>query len=62
MASKILKFDDIYSIYQLVEAYPNKFKDFLEEFVACDNDDRANNSDEKVMKTMFLYFFELMGI
>ena len=61
MAAKLIKFDQVYSIFGLVEHYPNKFKESLEELVACPEGGKAN-TDKTILKTMFLYFFELMGV
>jgi hypothetical protein len=46
----------------LVETYPNKLKEFLEELIACEDEGEPILSNEVVLKTFFLYFFELMGI
>jgi hypothetical protein len=62
MISKIEKFDRLNSIYSLVENYPSKFKDFIEEFISCNEEEEPNASDSTVIKTIFLYFFELLGI
>ena len=61
MSAKLVKFDQVYSIYGLVEQYPNKFKDVLDELIACPDSEEAN-SDKTILKTVFLYFHELMGV
>lgn len=61
MANKLIKFDQVYSIFGLVENYPNKFKEVLDELVACPDDEEAN-SDKTVLKTVILYFLELLGV
>lgn len=59
---KIKKFDGLRSIYSLAHHYPGKLKDFIEELVACDDEGAPILSDSAVLKTLFLYFYELMGI
>ena len=61
MATKLIKFDKVYSIYGLVEHYPNKFKETLEQLVASPEESQAN-SDKTIIKTVFLYFLELIGV
>ena len=61
MSAKLIKFDQVYSIYGLVEHYPNKFKEVLDELIACPEGEEAN-SDKTILKTIFLYFLELMGV
>ena len=62
MINKILKFDGINSIYALVDNYTSKFKEFIEDLLVCNEDGEPNSNDEVVVKTVFLYFFELMGV
>jgi len=61
MSAKLIKFDQVYSIYGLVEHCPNKFKDVLDELIASPDGEEAN-SDTTILKTIFLYFLELMGV
>lgn len=61
MSAKLIKFDQVYSIYGLVEHYPNKFKDVLDELIASPDGEEAN-SDRIILKTIFLYFLELVGV
>lgn len=35
MQKKLIKYDEVYSIYALVENHPNKFKEILDELVLC---------------------------
>lgn len=61
MQKKLIKYEEVYSIYALVEHYPNKFKETLDELVVCP-DEGKSNSDKVILKTVFLYFFELLGV
>ena len=75
MVQKITKCDGIQSIYSLVETYPTKFKEVLDRLVEDpeDSNDAKSRSkkelqlaeqlnDQSILKTVFMYFFELMGI
>ena len=61
MQKKLIKYEEVYSIYALVENYPNKFKETLDELVISP-DEGESNSDKVILKTVFLYFFELLGV
>jgi len=45
----ITLFDGIYSIATLAQSQPNKFKDFLEEFVSCNDEGEPLKSDQTVL-------------
>jgi len=75
MVQKITKCEGIQSIYSLVETYPTKFKEMLDRLVEDKEDPNDTKSrskkelqlaeqliDQSILKTVFMYFFELMGI
>ena len=75
MLQKITKIEGVQSIYSVVETYPNKFKEMLDLLVADSGDSDATQSrskknsqlaeqliDQSILKTVFMYFFELVGI
>lgn len=62
MEEKIMRFDQLCSIKALVESYPAKLKEFTEDLISCNDDGNPMQSDSHVLKTIFLYFFELMGV
>ena len=60
--SKINKFEKINSIYTVSESFSAKLKDFVEELVECESSGKPSHSDQNVIKTLFVYFFELLGV
>jgi hypothetical protein len=60
---KLVKFDEVSSIYSLVESIPNKFKEFLDDLTAQpDKPKKTPKNDKIIFKTVFCYFFELIGV